>query len=802
MHEGQQFGHYTLIKRVACGGMAEIHLAKTSGIAGFEKLLALKVINPKFSTDQEFIDMLIDEAKISVQLSHVNIGQTFDLGRVDDTYFIALEFIDGRDLYQILVRCAELDRHIPQDILTFIGMESAAGLHYAHTRCDPYGRALDLIHRDISPQNILVSFDGEVKIVDFGIAKASQRSRETESGIIKGKFFYMSPEQAWGDTIDARTDIFSTGICLYEMVTGEMLYQEDKALVLLNKVRKAQIPSMKARRPDLSDQLQSIVLKALSKSREGRFQTSHELQVALQAFLFRNWPGFNRRRVAEFITEIFGDQRLVLPMPEPPQPVPSVTADIEEISDPTGEAPLMDARDFEQRAGESLIFDLSNLDVSFPAGSVGSTHDEDFDDDNDPTVAGIMVPPDVGGPEEEEEEDEERTIAGNYWSRTRQPNSESPTDALGPMEFNRTSPIGRGGDSSSNRVGADQAGPASDLPTQLFDQEPEGGDTEERPSLANVARPVPSPARPVTPPPRLPATPISSPPVRSGPPATPPHASPPPPASNPQPAVVASGGVANLPTRPQTPPVEPPVEPPVDKLRNRADEHQRPTISATPDLRVSMGFGKGKAKKGKGRGKAGTNKGFFGKLVGWMASAKGVTVVVLLGLSIYLGMHLFPTVVPAPEIKKAILVIDSTPHGARVILDGQDTQMDTPARFTDLPIDTLHTLRLTLKGYQPYSDTVAIGADTLPKTGELRKRYFLEKARGKLKVVSMPPGAEVYIDGKFAGETPLQRVDVDRTKNEMMVLVRKDDFRERREVIRWDDEIELKLELELTKRKR
>ncbi|MCA9546019.1 MAG: protein kinase, partial [Myxococcales bacterium] len=154
MQEGQRFGPYELIKRIAYGGMAEIHLARASGIGGFEKLLALKVIHPKFSTDQEFIDMLVDEAKIAVQLSHVNVGQIFDLGRIEDTYYIAMEFIDGKDLYQLLVKCSELEIEIPFDIIVFIAMEAAAGLQYAHTKADNYGRPLNIVHRDISPQNV------------------------------------------------------------------------------------------------------------------------------------------------------------------------------------------------------------------------------------------------------------------------------------------------------------------------------------------------------------------------------------------------------------------------------------------------------------------------------------------------------------------------------------------------------------------------------------------------------------------------------------------------------------------------
>ncbi len=346
MQEGQQFGPYQLVKRIAFGGMAEIHLAKTSGIGGFEKLLALKVIHPKYSEDQEFIDMLIDEAKIAVQLSHVNICQTFDLGRVDSTYYIALEFIDGKDLYQLLVKCSEKDIAIPLDLIAFIGMEMSAGLHYAHTKSDNYGQPLNLIHRDVSPQNVLVSYDGEVKIVDFGIAKAAKRSRETESGVIKGKFFYMSPEQAWGDNIDSRTDIFSSGICLYEMITGEMLYHEEKALLLLDKVRKAEIPNMRVRRRDLPQGLEQIVLRALTRDRDKRFQTAGELHAALSGFLYGNWPNFNRSRLTEFMKAVFGDNRFVLQKPAPQAKAAPVGG-------------LMHSRDFDPTSGHSVLFDLN-----------------------------------------------------------------------------------------------------------------------------------------------------------------------------------------------------------------------------------------------------------------------------------------------------------------------------------------------------------------------------------------------------------------------------------------------------------
>src|SRR5678815_5856104 len=220
----RQFGPYRLVRQIAVGGMAEIHLAKTAGIAGFEKYVALKMIHPNFAEDEQFIQMLVDEAKIAVQLTHGNIAQTFDLGRVGDTYYITMEYVDGADLYKILRRASEQDREIPLDVCAFIGKEISSALDHAHRKRDHKGKPLGIVHRDVSPQNVLVSYSGEVKLVDFGIAKAASKVRQTAAGVIKGKYYYMSPEQARGGQIDLRSDIFSAGIVLYEMVAGQMLY--------------------------------------------------------------------------------------------------------------------------------------------------------------------------------------------------------------------------------------------------------------------------------------------------------------------------------------------------------------------------------------------------------------------------------------------------------------------------------------------------------------------------------------------------------------------------------------------------
>jgi eukaryotic-like serine/threonine-protein kinase len=327
--EGERtFGPYRLLRRIAVGGMAEIHLAKARGVGGFEKLIALKMIHAHYSTDEHFVQMLIDEAKISVQLAHVNIGQIFDLGRIGETYYITMEFIDGADLFKILRRASEIDRDMPIEVATFIAQEVCAGLDYAHNKRDEEGRPLGVIHRDISPQNILVSFAGEVKIVDFGIAKAALRVRQTAAGVIKGKYYYMSPEQAWGDPVDARTDVFSAGILLYEMLTGQMLYLEDDLHRLLDRVRRADIPPPSTRRPNIPRELEPIVMRALRKRPEDRWQSAHDFQQALQKFLFTSAREFSPQRLAAYIKEVLREEVSVA------EPVPAAVprlASVEEL---------------------------------------------------------------------------------------------------------------------------------------------------------------------------------------------------------------------------------------------------------------------------------------------------------------------------------------------------------------------------------------------------------------------------------------------------------------------------------------
>jgi serine/threonine protein kinase len=303
----RQFGPYRLVRQIAVGGMAEIHLAKTKGLAGFEKYVALKMIHPNFAEDDQFIQMLVDEAKIAVQLTHGNIGQTFDLGRVGDTYYITMEYIDGADLYKLLRRSSEIELEMPLDVCAYVGKEVASALDYAHRKKDTFGKSLGIVHRDISPQNVLVSYAGEVKLVDFGIAKATSKAKQTAIGVIKGKYYYMSPEQAWGDPIDYRSDIFSAGIVLYEMLTGQMLYLEEDLHRLLDMARRADIAPPTTLRKGIPPQLERIVMHALSKVPGERYQSAGDLATDLERFLHAYSPVFTAAKLSTLLRQVLGD---------------------------------------------------------------------------------------------------------------------------------------------------------------------------------------------------------------------------------------------------------------------------------------------------------------------------------------------------------------------------------------------------------------------------------------------------------------------------------------------------------------
>jgi len=300
-----KFGKYVLLERINVGGMAEVFKAKSFGVEGFQKMLAIKRILPNIAEDEEFITMFIDEAKIAVQLSHANIAQIYDLGKIDDSYFIALEFIHGKDLRTIWDRHKKRGLLLPIPMSVYIMSRTCEGLDYAHRKKDASGRGLNIVHRDISPQNILISYEGEIKIIDFGIAKAANKASKTQAGILKGKFGYMSPEQVRGLPLDRRSDVFSAGIVLYELLTGERLFVAESDFSTLEKVRNVEILPPSTYNRKIPDALEKIVLKALSKDPDDRFQNAYEMQEDLQRFLILNKTNFARKDLANYMKRAF-----------------------------------------------------------------------------------------------------------------------------------------------------------------------------------------------------------------------------------------------------------------------------------------------------------------------------------------------------------------------------------------------------------------------------------------------------------------------------------------------------------------
>jgi serine/threonine protein kinase len=301
------FGRYLLLDRINVGGMAEVFLAKFFGAEGFARLLAIKRILPNMADDDEFINMFVDEARIAVQLSHANIVQISELGKYENQYYIAMEYVPGKDLRQILDVYRKKKETLPIPAAAFIASKICEGLDYAHRKTDPTGKPLNLIHRDVSPQNILVSFEGAAKVTDFGIAKAEDRASKTQAGVLKGKFGYMSPEQVRGLDIDQRSDVFAVGILLYEMVTGKRLFIGESDFSTLEKVRNAEVIPPTQHNPSIPEALEKVMLKALAREQADRYTWASDLADDLQQFLIEDNTIFNAKKLAALLKANFAE---------------------------------------------------------------------------------------------------------------------------------------------------------------------------------------------------------------------------------------------------------------------------------------------------------------------------------------------------------------------------------------------------------------------------------------------------------------------------------------------------------------
>lgn len=282
------FGRYQFLKKIASGGMGQVFLARTAGSGGFEKLLVIKRILPQLVEDDEFIEMFFDEARIAARLNHPNLVQIFDLGEAEGSHYLAMEYVAGEDLRRVDKKARGGKQPIPPALVLRIIADAAAGLDYAHKARDSQGKPLNLIHRDVSPQNILVGFDGAVKLIDFGVAKAAGRMQHTASGILKGKYPYMSPEQADGREMDGRSDLFALGIVCWELLTEQRLFKGDSDMHTLRLVKDCLVPPPSQINKALPPGVDQIVLKALAKEPKDRFKDAGEFRLALENLLISN----------------------------------------------------------------------------------------------------------------------------------------------------------------------------------------------------------------------------------------------------------------------------------------------------------------------------------------------------------------------------------------------------------------------------------------------------------------------------------------------------------------------------------
>lgn len=306
--ERERFGRYLILDHLIDGGMAKICRARFLGEQA-DKVVAIKMVQPQFSKDENFRIMFMDEIKTTFGLLHPNIVQTYDYGMHQDQLFVAMEYCDGRNLKEYLDKLKERKFVFPVEISVYIITQVCQGLHYSHTLTDKLtGKDLQIIHRDISPHNIMLTFDGAIKVIDFGIAKTDTNSEATQAGTIKGKLSYLAPEYLEGHELDPRYDEFAVGITLWEMLCSRKLFKASNDLAVLKKIQECKIPAPSSINPNVPKELDEIVMKALSKDRNKRYENLDQLNRALIKFLYSNYPDFNSSDLGFFAKELFKEE--------------------------------------------------------------------------------------------------------------------------------------------------------------------------------------------------------------------------------------------------------------------------------------------------------------------------------------------------------------------------------------------------------------------------------------------------------------------------------------------------------------
>jgi serine/threonine-protein kinase len=304
----RDLGRYRLVAELAHGGMGVVYLALMSGPGGFSKLCVVKVLRPAYAADPQFATMFLDEARLAARLSHPNVVQTNEAGVEGTSHFLAMEYLEGQPLHRVQARMAK-QGEFPLRIQLRALAEVCAGLHYAHELTDLEGTPLAVVHRDVTPHNVFVTYDGQVKLVDFGIAKAMDSSQETRTGVLKGKVAYMAPEQAEGTGVDRRADVFAVGVMLFEAITGQRLWKGIAEISILHHLVSGKIPRVRDVLPSADPALDAMVGKALARKREDRFATAQELQIAIEDYLTKHGGMPALRELGTLVSKAFAEER-------------------------------------------------------------------------------------------------------------------------------------------------------------------------------------------------------------------------------------------------------------------------------------------------------------------------------------------------------------------------------------------------------------------------------------------------------------------------------------------------------------
>ncbi|MBA3818217.1 MAG: serine/threonine protein kinase, partial [Deltaproteobacteria bacterium] len=303
---GSQLGRYTILQQLAGGGMADVLLARASGMDGFAHHVVIKRIRADHAVDSQALKMFLDEARLSASLHHHHIVQVHEIGREGDDYFFAMEYVHGEDLRKLLTRVAQRHLQVPLDQVVTIGIAVAGALHHAHEQKGADRQPLDIVHRDVSPANILVGYDGNVKVLDFGIAKGALRTSETRDGTLRGKVAYMAPEQCVGHAVDRRSDVFALGIVLYELCTARRLFKGDSDYLTMSAIVAGKVPKPSQLRTDLPPALERIIMKALSTSPAARYQTAEHLGLDLERAATQSGLRVSSTALAGYLSSLFG----------------------------------------------------------------------------------------------------------------------------------------------------------------------------------------------------------------------------------------------------------------------------------------------------------------------------------------------------------------------------------------------------------------------------------------------------------------------------------------------------------------